>query len=188
MYEQIKIKLTGLAPLMHHNPRLADPMDPIVQEIAKLTGKKKKTLDDRIKIQELEWEGGLYVRDGVVVVPGHVIEGALREAGKKSRTKKDVEAGIVCEHDCPLEYPGPKSIPKLLADPNYRDVRNAKIMGKMVMRCRPIFRTWSLTAVLSYLPSVMDRSKVMDLMTTAGLYCGLGDYRPKHGRFLAEAA
>jgi hypothetical protein len=189
MYQQVTIKLTGLAPLMLHNPQLADPMSPVTQEIAKLTGKRAKTLEDRIKIQELEWMGGLYLNtDGAVIVPGHLIEGVLRQAGGLNKVKKKVEAGVVCEDDCILEYNGPKSVDKLKADANFRDVRNAKIMGKMVMRCRPIFRSWSLVATLSYLPSVINKDQVFDLMKFAGIQCGLGDYRPKHGRFIAEAA
>lgn len=189
MYQQVTLKLTGLAPLLLHNPQLADPMSPVTQEIAKVTGKRTKTLDDRIKLQELEWRGGLYLNaSGEVIVPGHLIEGALRQAGGLNKVKKKVEAGVVCEDDCILEYKGPKSVDKLLADANFRDVRNAKIMGKMVMRCRPIFRTWSLTATLSYIPSIINREQVIDLMTCAGIQCGLGDYRPKHGRFTVDAA
>jgi hypothetical protein len=189
MYEKIALKLTGLAPLLLHNPQLADPMCPIVQDIAKLTGKRTKTLEDRIRIQELEWQGGLYLnRENAVIVPGHVIEGVLRQAGGLNKVKKKVEAGIVCEEDCILKHDGPKNLEKLRADANFRDVRNAKIMGKMVMRCRPIFRAWSLTADLSYLPSVINKDQVFDLMKFAGIQCGLGDYRPKHGRFTVEAA
>ena len=45
---------------MMHNARLANPLDPLVQEIKKLTGKRKKTEDDLLQIARLEWEGGFY--------------------------------------------------------------------------------------------------------------------------------
>lgn len=184
MYQTVKMTLTGLVPLILHNPRLADPMERVVQEIAKLTSKRTKTLDDRIRIQELEWEGGLYLNAaGSVIIPGHMIEGVLRQAGGMNKIKKNVEAGVVCEDDCILKYDGPKDLAKLRNDPNFRDVRNAKIQGKMVMRCRPIFRSWSLPVTLSYLPSVINKDQVIDLVKFAGIRCGMGDYRPKHGRF-----
>lgn len=184
MYQQIKVTLEGMVPLLMHNPQLADPMNPIVQEMSKITGKRSKTLDDRIRLQELEWEGGLYQRDGVIIIPGHVIEGCLKKAAGMNRQKNQAITGVVCDDDCVLSHDGPKSIDKLKADSRFRDVRNAKIQGKMVMRCRPIFRTWKLPVTLSYLPDVINREQVIDLLKFAGVRCGIGDYTPKHGRFL----
>lgn len=184
MYKQISVTLSGLVPLLMHNPRLADPMDPIVQEISKLTGKNKKTLEDRIRIQELEWEGGLYQNDGKLIIPGHVVEGCLKKAAGMNKMKNQVVTGVICDDDCILKFDGSKlGIDKLKADSRYRDVRNAKVQGKMVMRCRPIVRDWSLPVTLSFLPDVINKDQVIDLLKFAGIRCGIGDYTPKYGRF-----
>ena len=41
-----RIRLVGTRPMIQHNARLANPLDPYTQALAKITGKRKKTLED----------------------------------------------------------------------------------------------------------------------------------------------
>lgn len=43
-------KLRGVAPLVMHNSRLANPLDPLKRELSKLTAQKKKT--DSVRAQD----------------------------------------------------------------------------------------------------------------------------------------
>jgi hypothetical protein len=55
-----------------------------------------------------------------------------------------------------------------------------------VMRTRPIFRNWSINAIAQYDPDVLNLRDVEEIASDAGKLVGLGDWRPKHGRFEAE--
>ena len=52
-----------------------------------------------------------------------------------------------------------------------------------VMRTRPVFRNWSCTAVAQYDPDVLNLRDIEEIAADAGKLVGLGDWRPKHGRF-----
>ena len=66
---QVQIELEGKTPILMHNERLANPLEPIVKEIKRFTGKTKKTDDDWENIRHLEWVGSLYMNNGIVAIP-----------------------------------------------------------------------------------------------------------------------
>lgn len=191
MYEAITFLIRGLSPLMMHNGRLANPYDPIVRQIKEITGKRSgKTEADVIRLMDLEFEGGLYLNDdGRVVVPGENIEGMIVGGGvKNERMKKSsYQAGVICDDAWPLIYDGPKSLDGLRADHKFRDVRGVVVDNKRVMRCRPIFRSWSLEFTVHYMPETLNPSQVYRAVETAGRIVGLCEYTPKFGRFLVES-
>jgi len=45
------------------------------------------------------------------------------------------------------------------------------------------FPTWSVTIEVEFLPSLLNRNEVVEIFETAGFREGLGDWRPKFGRF-----
>ena len=82
----MKLRLTGITPLMLHNIRLADPDDPVVRQISELTAKKKSMTEaDRLQVAWLKFVGGLY-HDGQneALPPRHAYlrEHDRRPAGK----------------------------------------------------------------------------------------------------------
>ena len=78
--ETLKARLTGLVPLILHNARLADPLDPISKAMKTVSSKRKKTDADFEELARLEFEGGLYMVDDEPVIPARLIYGLL--AGK----------------------------------------------------------------------------------------------------------
>jgi hypothetical protein len=54
------------------------------------------------------------------------------------------------------------------------------------MRYRPIFRRWSLSATIAINEEVVNVNEVKKAVTDAGALIGLGDYRPRFGRFNVE--
>jgi hypothetical protein len=196
----LKFKMTGMAPLLMHNERLANPADPITRQMKAITSKLKKTDDDLIRLQELEWVGGLYATEhlefkdgapvggGRVAIKGNMIEAMLAEAAKEKKNgKKTFKAGVFVDVDSiPLEYKGPQEIGKLFKDPAFRDIRGAKVQSSKVMRMRPKFNQWTLTGEVCYLPEVINESAIKEAFTRAGLLVGLGDFRPRYGRFNVE--
>jgi hypothetical protein len=57
-----------------------------------------------------------------------------------------------------------------------------------IMRYRPIFRNWSLSATVVVNEDVVNINEVKKALVDAGALIGLGDYRPRFGRFNVEFA
>jgi hypothetical protein len=199
MYKDIKVRVKGVSPLMLHNSRLANPLDPITKEMKRVSGKRGKTDADLELLANLEWLGGLYTSEGgkfeingsglkidgfgVPCIPGEVIEGAMLVAARKHKLGKQFSAGLLCDGNWPIEYNGPKAVAALSKDDGFKDMRIVKIQNRSIMRCRPIFNQWQLEFVLSYLPSLLNEQQVRDVVELAGQVAAIGDYRPKYGRF-----
>ena len=157
MLQILKVKLNAKAPLLLHNSRLANPLDPVVKEIKKLTGKKKKTDADLERIAKLEWSGGLYLQDNRVVIPAKMITATIRNGARAYRKGKVIQAGVWCDQDAvPLDYEGRRDPFDLEKEWDKRHlVKNlvfctqAVVMRKVITRTRPIFHHWSLTFDLS---------------------------------------
>ena len=56
-----------------------------------------------------------------------------------------------------------------------------------IIRIRPMIPTgWSITCTVEFDESIVNRQAVIDAATEAGSIIGLGDWRPKFGRFTVE--
>lgn len=183
------LELTGTSPMLHHGIRLADEDDEFTVAIKKLTGKAKKTKEDRDEIGRLEWYGGLYAEDGVVVFPTANVKKCIEEVGKVSRLGKKINRALyLLDGICvPLRYDGPQDIDELYASPAHRLRMSVGVNGRRVMRVRPRFPTWSLSLNVELLTKVVDADEFVDLVHLAGIAEGLGDgRRAGFGRFTAE--
>ncbi len=182
------VELTGTSEMRHHSTRLVDPDDEFTAEIAKLTGKRKKTKEDRDEIARLEWHGGLYAKDGAVVFPTVNFKACMWEIAKVRKLGTAMLRALVLLDGVyvPLGYDGPKEIDKLWASPVYRSRAAVGVAGKRVMRVRPQFPSWWLTLNVELLTDVMDGETFVDLVHLAGRAEGLGDGRKLGcGRFSA---
>lgn len=54
------------------------------------------------------------------------------------------------------------------------------------MRTRALFRDWSVEFTARFLPSLLDRSEVVETFRIAGFVKGLGDWRPVNGTYDAK--
>jgi hypothetical protein len=183
-----RITLTGTAPLILHNSRLADPLDPTTKALKKMTSKRQKTEDDHLEIARLEHAGSLYFDSDVgPFVPGQNVARALVDAGRVTKKGKMIERGVFISTDTnPLSYRGPRTVNGLWEDENFRITASVKVGTQRVMRCRPMFREWSTEADGILDPAILDLSDLEGIATTAGQMVGLGDWRPRYGRFTAR--
>lgn len=179
-----KIKIRGLTPLIMHNGRLSDPLDDATQALARLTSKRNKTLDDHRAVSKAEWYGGLYVdENGAPCLPGEVLEAALVEGAKKYKLGKATKGGIIVAGNFPLAYDGPKNVDKLWADGGYLKRASVRVGTSRVIRSRPFFQKWALAFEVQWDPEVMkDEDTIHEIAEAAGK-SGVGDWRPKFGRF-----
>jgi hypothetical protein len=49
-----------------------------------------------------------------------------------------------------------------------------------------MFRKWACECEIAFDPDSINREQVIKCLEDGGQYCGVGDYRPKFGRFTVE--
>lgn len=185
---KVRIGIEGTTPLITHNIRLANPLDPIAKAMKVISAKRKKTEDDHLQLARLEFEGGLYLDPEVgPYVPGANVEKCIVEGGRITKQGKQVERGLfVTDNVVPLIYDGPRTVEALWADENFRSVMAVKVGQSRVMRTRPIFRGWALDVEAELDPGLLSPESLSAILEDAGSMNGLGDYRPRYGRFTAR--
>ena len=185
-YETIKVKIEGLTPLLMHNGQLADELHPIVRAMSEITSKpkKKKTLLDLQEHSRLEFMGGIYVdEDGAPCIPGENLERCIRDGATNESKGKLSTAAVFVEGNWKLRYKGPKTVEELFEDKQYVLRKSVRIGAARVMRTRPIFTDWSLDFEVRFNAAVMDFDSIKKALDYAGEIKGLGDWRPRYGRF-----
>ena len=186
MLNSIKVRITGTRPLLMHSDKFADPLNPLTKAHKELTGKRKKTDEDHEAIAKSEWLGGLYIDEKGPYLPGVNIEAAMIGGGKLSKLGTQLKRSVeVMDEKCHLEYDGPNSAEKLW-DAGFYDARSVKVQTARLMRYRPMFRQWACVVEVAYDPDSINREQVVKCLEDGGQYCGVGDYRPKFGRFTVE--
>jgi hypothetical protein len=187
----LSITLMGTADLLMHNERLANPFDPITKAIAAITAKKKKqTEEDKLQVQRLEWEGGLYYDPhSGPFLPGANIKKCIQEAATAWRGGRDILRGITpLEAEIPLLYEGPRDLEGLWNQKErFCDLRMVKVNAGKVLRARPRFpKSWGLETSLLLNTAILDVEEFTQYLRHAGSITGLGDYRPTFGRFASH--
>lgn len=187
--QELKAKFVGVAPIMFHNERLANPSDPYTREIKKLTGQRKKTEEIFEQIKKIEWRAGFYEQDGRPVVPSDNVLGCIQNGSRKLKRGQDFNAAVIAPVAFfPLIYDGPKKIDDLYGDGTtlFVDYRSVVVNRARCMRARPIFREWELEIVLNFDEEIFNRADLEQCIEIAGERIGLCERRPRCGRFLVE--
>ena len=185
MLKDLKIRIKGTRPLLMHNSRLADPFDPIARKMKEISQRRKKTDEELETLALLEWRGGIYEKDGKVIIPSRAIEAALRNAARKRRKGKDAERAVHAE-DAALEYEGPENIDELWDAGQFCHSAIVRVGPSRLTRTRPVFDEWGAEISLRYDSSVFNEGDVCALAKTAGEEIGLLEWRPKYGLFSVE--
>lgn len=190
MIKVLKGKLVGTRPLIMHNIQLADPTNKWTREIAAITKKpkKEKTEEDAIELLKLEWFGGLYLStQGVIGIPEDNLLKVAIEGARKTKKGKQAEAGLVgSEPFFPLKYKGPADPEELYEQGTHNLLKAVRIGQSRIMRMRPIFYHWELPFSFDIATDVLDVTTVREGLEKAGMLVGMGDFRPRYGRFTVE--
>lgn len=182
-----RIRLVGTTAMLMHSDRTVNSIDPMTKAIKQVTGKRKKTDDDYEEMARLEHAAGLYMDPEVgPYIPGENISSCLVGAAKITRQGTYVKQGVLITTDInPLGYKGPRTIDGLWKDENFRHMKSVKVTTSRVMRCRPIFQQWTVEADGILDPEIIDFLSLQQIAETAGHRIGIGDWRPRFGRFAA---
>lgn len=183
----IQIQLKGTAPLVLHNIALSDPDNEYAKQISKISAKRKKTEEDRAELAKLEWYGGLYTdwNNGGIVMPTRCIRKAFISGARVRKLGKAVERALqFTDLNVPIEHDGENNIDKLFNNKKYHSRESVRIMNNRIMRVRPQFPTWSITANAFLLESIMDLDELQEIANFTGVAEGLCDNRVNgYGRF-----
>jgi hypothetical protein len=196
-YQPLTFRIEGTTPLLMHNGRLSDQLDPMSIALSKAVKAAKKTKTDEaiVEVARIEFLGGLYVgEDGAPCIPGEVLEAGIRSGAKVTKEGKAVQMGLYCDGNFPIIYDGPKTPEELwehrtpgerhlIAGRPFVDRRRVRVGQAAVMRTRPIFHAWQLAFTVYYEPSILNRQSVIDFVTALGRTVGLCEIRPRFGRF-----
>ena len=186
-YQTLRFRLISAAPLLCHNGQLADPLNDIARQMKEISGRRHKTDPDLEELARLEWYGSLYLDDDQQpCLPGEVLEAAFVEAAKRQRRGRQAQAGIICPANYLLEYDGPSELDELWQRPAFRLTVPARVKNNRIMRTRPRFLTWATTIMVQYDASLLNPNEVGEIVRRTGSEIGIGDWRPKFGRFQVE--
>lgn len=183
---KIVLTLTGTRPMLQHNGRLANPIDPHTRALKELTGKRKKTDEDLIAIMRAEALGSAYeTTDGLLGLPTANVWRCIYDAAKAYKLGEDIKRSLT--HD-PIVEPllvadNEIKLETFLADPANIDYRPVKIQTKKTMRARPLVHGWSCTHVFDLLDDIIDPRELAPVLERAGRIVGIGDWRPIYGAF-----
>lgn len=184
--EKITMRLTGTRPLLMHSSRLADPLDPIRARLTKVTSKRAKTLADHLEISRIEWHGGLWIFEGRPCIPAEALLSTFKSAARARNKGQEATAGIQIGRPAILEYDGPRDLDELGADERFVFRTTVRVGRARTIRTRARFDNWAVEFDAMYLPTLLNRTEVIDTFMTAGFTRGLGDWRPTFGTYLAE--
>ncbi|MBI9082693.1 MAG: hypothetical protein JEZ11_03790 [Desulfobacterales bacterium] len=191
---------------MTHNIQLANPFSPYTKALKALTGKRGKSDADMMEIGRIEWEAGLYMEKGRIVMPGRCLQACFLAGSKKKKNGTKYKTGVVLNDDFSnFVHGGPeqitatstREIPNPALDKFFEEFCNIDMVcvsGKSkVLRFRPIFSTWEIPLVsLFYDEAQIDERTVLQILEDSGYLIGLGERRPSSpnggtlGRFTVE--
>ena len=185
-WQTVQYKWTSSAPLLMHSGQTVDPLNKWSKLKKKISDKKTKTDADREEMARIEFFSSLYLNAEGPILPADVIDGVVQTASRKTREGQTAKSACFCPEHARLEYAGPREAKALWEDDNFRFAANVKMGMSRVVRMRPIFRDWSAVVTLSFEDTLVNLDSIDGWMQRAGPQIGVGDWRPKYGRFTAE--
>lgn len=182
---QAMVEIKGLSPILMHSCSGLDPTHPLRKEAATITAKRgpKKTEADLERLDWIDFQLSAYHNGKHLFIPGENLHGLIRDGARASRKGKEIQAAVqVIEQEIPIIYDGPKEL-RALYDKKFVDRRRVVIQRSAVLRTRCRLNKWSLTFSLFIEQSVINPESVKEALEYAGARIGLGDFRPRFGRF-----
>lgn len=179
----ISVKVHGTAPLMQHRYPVPDL--------------KSMTKGGRLQTGAIdytqEWRAYIYANSDGIYQPAAHFDGAMVKAavnykisGKRGKTYKDLFKAtvFVTPEEIPFSMPIPDELDTDADKPLYLDMRPVVVNRSRVVRIRPTFSPgWELEFTIEVIDDSIAPELVQDILVLAGKTCGIGDFRPKFGRF-----
>lgn len=179
----VAVQIVGDSPLMQHRYPLPD-FDTLNEGGVKNTGAKDYSQ---------EWREYLYTDANGVYQPASHILGAMMKAaanfkiqGKRGKSYKDLVATsvLIDPENIPHGIPNPDMLDTDADKALYLDVRPVVVQRARVVRIRPTFKPgWVLDFDMQITDAELPSKMVHEIVALAGKAVGIGDFRPRFGRF-----
>jgi hypothetical protein len=171
MSKKYEIEVTGVAPLLMHRFDVAEHSEGV--------SKKKK----KVYMVKEDAENSCYRnKEGKLFMPNEWFYVALVKAGTKQiydgkKTYKDIfKSGLIVE---------PEEI--ILDQQKYEiDLRGVVVQRARIVRARPKFAKWSASFEITILDEDLISAQVLKEALEHAGQNGVGDYRPRFGRFMVS--
>lgn len=191
----LTIHIEGVTPILQHNARLSDPLDPIAMALKKVTGVTKKTEEHHAEMARLEFLGSVYTMpDGHIAFNANALRRCVQDAAASFKAGKKVERGIVWPvQRVPLHFPEMNLTPEQLwakTDKDgvrrYENRQSMRNQQSRVMRTRAQFDVWAADVPIVLDESVIEVRELERALKIAGDLYGVGDSRTRgYGKFTA---
>lgn len=185
MYKQYHVVIGGNILLMH-NSQTADPLNKYAKAMKQFP--RKKTEADLYAMARIEYEAGLYLNSkGEVVIPSRLLEANIVSGARVQKDGKTALAGLFVDTDAIFTYEGgPLSVQQLLDSDEHRLTVPVTVNQSKIMRTRPQFKNWEADFTVSIDENLVNESQLKKWLDNAGGTKGLGDWRPRYGRYLVK--
>lgn len=153
----------------------------------KISSKRAKTEADLIYLSKLEWMASIYLdQEDNIVIPSEMIEALFINGARASKQGKQAQAGLICLENPPLIFDGKDlSLEELWERDKNRFTIAVRVQKSRVMRTRFIAQKWAINFAIQYNDDLFSQCDIDRIFQRAGMNVGIGDWRPKYGRFLA---
>lgn len=180
----VDVKVRGVAPLLQHRYPMPD---------FATMGKGSRKQTGSVDYSE-EWRQYMYVNSsGGIFQPATHFESSMIAAavnfkiqGKRGKTFKDLFKACIFVSPDEILF-GIQQPEQLDTDADkelYLDLRPVVVNRARVVRVRPAFKAgWELEFTIECIDDGINSDTLQDVLTLAGKSVGVGDYRPRFGRF-----
>ena len=189
MLQEMEVNIKGVSQLLIHNGQTANPLNKFARQLKAVSGKRNKTDEDVEAMAKIEFMAGWYLGEkGEYTLPAHNIEAVMLEGAKKNKNGRLVQGGVFVESDPVLVFPGSDKTPEQLWERGENALMvSVRVQRNRVMRTRPIVPAgWTSKIVVKYDPTVIEEPAIRQAFSVAGRERGIGDWRPKYGRFVVD--
>ena len=164
--ETVSVRIRGTAALLVHRFIIENSVE-------------AKRRDQQYDVKE-DAEKALYSNGNGCFVPSTWLEACLREASKsfKGKGRSSMKSTIVSSI-----FVTPEEIPLGKMTYDEIDIRPVVIQKNRIARARPRFNTWNIGFEIEFDETKVRRETLRQILEEAGKSTGIGDYRPKFGRF-----
>lgn len=181
-----KIKIKSASPMLHHGS----------QSVGMEKVELKKKGGTALLGDSEEWKKTIYFDEKVGVhLPASVFEACLINAGKQFKVTgrktatEYIKSGVFCMEEC-LPFLVDGSPIKTLDDERIiidkRTTKNPSTRGRN-MRYRARFDKWSSEfTIMVNSDDYITSDLLKEIIKYAGMFVGVGDYRPRFGRFMLD--
>ena len=166
--------------------KMADQSTPKTEE------KKQEKEDPLDKERRLWREKTYYAADGMLYIPGENLHECLKQGsqywgqkipGEGNKTYTDVIASAVIAENMPLGVHKDSDELMAFGKSVNGNPSKGKKSGAKVYRIRPLLRPWGGSFVLHVFDSRLSLAVLRTVVSYAGAFRGLCDWRPTYGRF-----